>query len=36
VPGSQEPPAYALVRATEDEVVVHTHDYLDATAGFDL
>jgi 3',5'-cyclic-AMP phosphodiesterase len=36
VPGSHEPPAYALVRVTESEVVVHTHDFLDATAGFDL
>lgn len=36
VPGSHEPPAYALVRVSEEEVVVHTHDFLDATAGFDL
>jgi 3',5'-cyclic AMP phosphodiesterase CpdA len=36
VPGSHEPPAYALVRVTEDGVVVHTHDFLDATDGFDL
>jgi 3',5'-cyclic AMP phosphodiesterase CpdA len=35
-PGSHEPPAYALVRATAEEVVVHSHDFLDATATFDL
>ncbi len=36
VPGSQEPPAYALVRIGADEVAVHVHDYLDATGTFDL
>jgi 3',5'-cyclic AMP phosphodiesterase CpdA len=36
VPGSHEPPAYGLVLATEEGVVVHTHDFLDATAAFDL
>jgi len=36
VPGSHEPPAYALVRATAADIVVHTHDYLDATASFSL
>jgi 3',5'-cyclic-AMP phosphodiesterase len=36
VPGSHEPPAYALVRVTGDDVVVHTHDFLDATATFDM
>jgi 3',5'-cyclic AMP phosphodiesterase CpdA len=35
-PGSHEPPAYAVVRASADEVVVHSHDFLDATGGFDL
>lgn len=35
-PGSHEPPAYAVVRATAEEVVVHSHDFLDATATFDL
>jgi len=35
-PGSHEPPAYALVRVTEEAVVVHSHDFLDASAGFDL
>jgi 3',5'-cyclic AMP phosphodiesterase CpdA len=36
VPGSHEPPAYAMVRVTPAEVVVHTHDFLDETAGFTL
>ena len=36
VPGSHEPPAYALVRIGADEVAVHVHDYLDATGTFDL
>lgn len=36
VPGSHEPPGYALVRVTKDHVVVHTHDFLDTTANFHL
>lgn len=36
VPGSREPPAYALIRFADDSVVVHTHDYLDATDDFHL
>ncbi len=36
VPGSQEPAAYAYVRITPESVVVHAHDFLDATAGFNL
>ena len=36
VPGSHEPPAYALVRVTEEGIVIHTHDFLDATGSFDL
>jgi 3',5'-cyclic AMP phosphodiesterase CpdA len=36
VPGSHEPPAYALVRVTEEAVVVHTHDFLDETGTFNL
>jgi 3',5'-cyclic AMP phosphodiesterase CpdA len=36
VPGSHEPPAYALVRVTADAVVVHTHDFLDETGTFNL
>ncbi len=35
-PGSHEQPAYAVVRATAEDVVVHSHDFLDATATFDL
>ncbi|MBS7792274.1 phosphodiesterase [Roseococcus sp. SDR] len=36
VPGSHEPAAYALVRVSEDAVIVHSHDYLDQTNHFDL
>lgn len=36
VPGSHEPPAYALVRISAEELVVHTHDFLDRTSTFDL
>lgn len=36
VPGSHEPAAYALVRVSEDAVIVHSHDYLDQTGHFDL
>jgi 3',5'-cyclic AMP phosphodiesterase CpdA len=35
-PGSHEQPAYAVVRATTQDVVVHSHDFLDATGSFDL
>lgn len=36
VPGSHEPPSYALVRFEDDAVVVHAHDFLDTTATFHL
>lgn len=36
VPGSHEPPAYAVVLAEPDRVVVHFHDFLDRTNTFDL
>lgn len=36
IPGSQEPPGYALVRVSACSVVVHTHDFLDRTGTFDL
>lgn len=36
VAGSREPPAYALVRIADGEVVVHVHDFLDDTHGFDF
>ncbi|MCA3275726.1 MAG: phosphodiesterase [Roseomonas sp.] len=34
--GNHEPPAYAFVRISDEEVVVHTHDYLDAPEGFGM
>lgn len=34
VPGSHEPPAYAVVLADRDTTVVHFHDFLDETATF--
>lgn len=36
VPGSHEPPAYAVVLVEGDRVVVHFHDFLDRTATFNL
>jgi 3',5'-cyclic AMP phosphodiesterase CpdA len=36
VPGSHEPPAYAVVFIEADRVVVHNHDYLDASPKFNL
>ncbi|MCW0233896.1 MAG: phosphodiesterase [Ferrovibrio sp.] len=36
VPGSHEPPAYAVVRVDPDHVVVHFHDFLDRTNTFNL
>lgn len=36
IPGSHEPPAYAVVQATAHDVVIHVHDFLDETAVFDL
>jgi len=35
-PGSHEPAGYALVRITEEGVIVHTHDFLDQTGTFNL
>lgn len=34
VPGSHEPPAYAVVLADDDQTIVHFHDFLDTTATF--
>jgi Icc protein len=34
IPGSHEPPAYAVVNVDAQRVVVHTHDYLDASPTF--
>lgn len=36
VPGSHEPPAYAVVLADHDQTVVHFHDFMDETATFFL
>lgn len=36
VPGSHEPPAYAVVRVSAESVVIHVHDFLDPTATFNL
>jgi hypothetical protein len=36
VPGSHEPPAYAVVLAEPDQTVVHFHDFLDKTNTFML
>ena len=36
VPGSHEPPAYAVVRADADQTIVHSHAFLDQTNTFML
>lgn len=36
VPGSHEPPAYAVVFATADSTIVHLHNFLDRTNTFNL
>ena len=36
IPGSAEPPAYAVVLVDDERVVVHTHDFLDASRRFSL
>ena len=36
VPGSHEPPAYAVVLIDRDTVVVHFHDYMDESERFPL
>lgn len=36
IPGSHEPPAYAVVLIDDERVVVHSHDYLDASPKFSL
>jgi hypothetical protein len=36
VPGSHEPPAYAVVLIDDDRVIVHFHDFLDRSATFNL
>ena len=34
LPGSFEPPAYAVVLIDEDTVVVHAHDFMDQSEKF--
>ena len=36
IPGSSEPPAYAIALIDEDSVVVHIHDYLDASEKYEM
>ncbi|MCP5420966.1 MAG: phosphodiesterase [Gammaproteobacteria bacterium] len=36
VPGSHEPPAYTVVLVDADRIVVHYHDFLDASPQFSL
>jgi 3',5'-cyclic-AMP phosphodiesterase len=36
IPGSHEPPAYAVVLINEGSIVIHVHDLLDAGPRFDL
>jgi 3',5'-cyclic AMP phosphodiesterase CpdA len=36
IAGSHEPPAYSVVLIGSDQLVVHTHDFLDSSPKFDL
>ncbi len=36
VPGSFEPPAYSVVLADTDQIVVHMHEFMDRSPRFDL
>jgi len=36
IPGSHEPPAYAVVFIEKDQLLVHTHDFLDASPKYPL
>jgi 3',5'-cyclic-AMP phosphodiesterase len=36
VPGSHEPPQYAVVLTSPEQTVVHMHDFLDTSTRFDL
>lgn len=36
IAGSFEPPAYAVVRIDPDQVIIHTHDFLDPSEKFSL
>lgn len=36
IPGSHEPPAYSIALIDKDQLVVHTHDFLDSSPKYDL
>ena len=36
IPGSYEPPGYAIALIDEDSIVVHLHDYLDASEKYEM
>ncbi|MEE4379371.1 MAG: hypothetical protein V2J55_17945 [Candidatus Competibacteraceae bacterium] len=36
IPGSHEPPANAIALIEEDQIVIHTHDYMDASPKFSM
>lgn len=36
VPGSHEPPGYAVVLTADEQIIVHMHDFQDRSARFDL
>lgn len=36
IPGSHEPPAYAIALIEHDQIVIHTHDFMDASPKFSL
>lgn len=36
IPGSKEPPAYAVAFIEDNSVVVHNHDFLDSSEKFDM
>ncbi len=36
IPGSSEPPAYAIALIDDESVVVHFHDYLDASEKYEM
>lgn len=36
IPGSHEPPQYAVVLAGNEQTIVHLHDYQDGSARFEL
>ena len=36
IPGSHEPPAYAIALIEHDQIVIHTHDFMDASPKYSL